>query len=270
MNARGYPEIEPVFPVWGLVLCLWVMRAAFADAGSGIERLPDTIDKIKPGVVGIGTYNKLRRPPAILSGTGFSITDGRHVITNAHVIPETINEKHNEFIAVFSGKAEKISVYPARVIRIDKEHDLCLLSFEGPALPALVLGEDAHVREGNLYAFTGYPLGVVLGLNAATHRGIVAAITPIALPSNAIRPLDKTLVDRLQKPYPVFQLDATAYPGNSGSPLYDMKTGHVIGIINKVFVKESKEHAITHPSGITYAIPVRHLKKLLQDAGDNP
>ena len=40
-----------------------------------------------------------------------------------------------------------------------------------------------------------------------------------------------------------------------------LTTGEVIGIINKVFVQGTKENAITDPSGITYAIPVRHVKK---------
>ena len=66
-------------------------------------------------------------------------------------------------------------------------------------------------------------------------------------------------------PYPIFQLDATAYPGNSGSPLYDISNGRVIGIVNKVFVQGTKENAITDPSGITYAIPVQHVKKMLED-----
>ncbi|MDX9786786.1 MAG: serine protease [Desulfobacterales bacterium] len=256
---------------WPLILCICVMRATIASAGAEIESLPDTIVKIKPAIVGIGTYEKRRRPPAILFGTGFAVTDGRHVVTNAHVIPEKIDEKRKEFLGVFSSRGGKLSIFPAKEVRMDKEHDLCLLVFEGQALAALELGDDTRVREGDLYAFTGFPLGVILGLNAATHRGIISAITPIAIPSNAIRPLDKALVNRLQAPYPVFQLDATAYPGNSGSPLYDVKTGRVIGIINKVFVKESKEHGISNPSGITYAIPVCHVKKLLQDSfGSRP
>ena len=55
----------------------------------------------------------------------------------------------------------------------------------------------------------------------------------------------------------IFQLDATAYPGNSGSLLYDPETGEVVGVINKVFVKESKEAFLEKPNGITYATPVR-------------
>ena len=62
---------------------------------------------------------------------------------------------------------------------------------------------------------------------------------------------------------PVFQLDATAFPGNSGSPLYDPATGEVVGILNMVFVKATKESALTQPSGISYAIPSRFLIELL-------
>jgi len=71
------------------------------------------------------------------------------------------------------------------------------------------------------------------------------------------------MLKTLQTPYDVFQLDATAYPGNSGSPLYAIDSGKVIGIINKVFVQGSKENALTHPSGISYAIPAEHIKALL-------
>ena len=64
--------------------------------------------------------------------------------------------------------------------------------------------------------------------------------------------------------YNVFQLDGTAYPGNSGSPLYDPGDGTVYGIINSVFVQGTRESAISRPSGITYAIPGRYIHELLQ------
>jgi len=68
----------------------------------------------------------------------------------------------------------------------------------------------------------------------------------------------------------VFQLDAVAYPGNSGSPLYDVETGRVIGVINSVYVKKTKETAISSPSGITYAVPVDYVRALLKKAGVGP
>jgi len=69
------------------------------------------------------------------------------------------------------------------------------------------------------------------------------------------RQLTPELIKRLKASYEIFQLDATAYPGNSGSPLYEEQTGQVIGVINSVFVKRTKEAAIENPSGIAYAIP---------------
>jgi S1-C subfamily serine protease len=114
---------------------------------------------------------------------------------------------------------------------------------------------------------TGFPLGAVLGPFAATHRGMVAAITPIAIPQARASALNPAIVHRLTTgSFPVFQLDATAYPGNSGSPIYDPDTGEVLGIVNMVFVKGTKETAITRPSGITYAIPASHLTALVKSA----
>jgi S1-C subfamily serine protease len=72
------------------------------------------------------------------------------------------------------------------------------------------------------------------------------------------------VVQLQRSPFSIYQLDGTAYPGNSGSPLYDPETGQVLGVINMVFVKGLKETAITAPSGITYAIPVRHVQELLE------
>jgi len=70
------------------------------------------------------------------------------------------------------------------------------------------------------------------------------------------------MLERLKTPFLVYQLDATAYPGNSGSPVFNRNNNEVVAIINKVFVSEGKESALTNPSGISYAIPVRDLRKL--------
>lgn len=253
-----------LFNIFWICVCFVTVSSAKADPG--ITALPDTIVRIKPSIVGIGTFQKTRRPPGIMLGTGFAVANGRYVMTNAHVIPEKIDKKHNEVMAVFTSREKQGGICSARVVGIDKEHDLCLLRIKGEPLPALSLGDDSRVREGELYAFTGYPLGAILGLNAVTHRGIISAITPIVIPVNRGRQLNRAIIDRLKQPYPIFQLDCTAYPGNSGSPLYDIKTGQVIGIINMVFIKGTKEHAITDPSGITFAIPVKYGKKFLNES----
>jgi serine protease Do len=231
--------------------------------------LPATIEKIKPSVIGIGTVQKTRRPPGNILGTGFVVGDGNHVITNRHVIPKKIDSAKLEYLAVFTGKGDKMNVRQAVRVKEDKAHDLVLLKFEGSALPPLSLGDSSNVREGEEYAFTGFPMGVIFGLNPVTHRGIISSIVPIATKANAANQLDPAQIRRLRRAFKVFQLDATAYPGNSGSPLYNPGSGKVVGIINKVFVKEGRENILAKPSGITYAIPSEYAKKMLKQAGLN-
>jgi len=72
------------------------------------------------------------------------------------------------------------------------------------------------------------------------------------------------MLRQLDEPYLVYQLDAVAYPGNSGSPLYRPDSAEVIGIINQVYIKSSREAVLSDPSGISYAIPSRHLLELMQ------
>jgi S1-C subfamily serine protease len=129
------------------------------------------------------------------------------------------------------------------------------------------LGNTGDVREGELYAFTGFPILNALGLHPVTHQGIVSAISPIVIPVSSSKHLKRDVLKKLSKPFDVFQLDATAYPGNSGSPLYEIDTGRVVGVINSVYVKKTKEMAITSPSGISYAIPVGFVRDMLKAAG---
>ena len=149
---------------------------------------------------------------------------------------------------------------------VGQKHDLALLLITGSSLRPMALGDGSRVREGELYAFSGFPIGMILGLTPVTHRGIVSAITPIVIPAISSKELSVKQIRRMQDPYKVFQLDATAYPGNSGSPLYETDTGKVVGVINSVFGKESKETLLSSPSGIAYAIPVKYVKKLIQKA----
>jgi len=169
-------------------------------------------------------------------------------------------------LAVFSGRGKNAKVHPAEVLAQDPLHDLALLRISSGPLPVLNLGNDSGVREGDPVAFTGFPIGAVLGLFPVTHVGIVSSITPVARTADAARDLSAVQIQRMRNPFKVFQLDAIAYPGNSGSPVYQPDTGRVIGVINSVFVKESREAVLERPSGISYAIPVIWVKELLQRA----
>lgn len=245
---------------------LGLFPAAHADI---VELLP----RIKAAVVGVGSQHPLRSPRARLHGTGFVVADGRHVVTNAHVPPTLLEVEKGETLAVLlRGRDSRNILEVRRAVKVanDPAHDLLLLKIEGDPLPPLKLGDSDRAREGQAFFFTGYPIGAVLGLYPATHRAGLAAVAPIYSKVSAVKQLTPSLIRQAADPFLIFQLDATAYPGNSGSPLYDAETGEVMAVVNAVFVKGSKESALKEPSGISYAIPVNHVRALLGRAGLAP
>lgn len=248
-----------------LLALVFVFAAPVRSASAG--GLADTIRQVKPSVVAVGTYQRTRNPAANLLGTGFAVGDGQHVVTSAHVIPPALDDKHRETLTVFLPRGDTVEARTVQLVGEDVEHDLAVLRMLDTPLPALELGDDETVQEGQSVAFTGFPAAPALGLYPVTHRGIISAVTPAAVPPPTAGYLNHQMIQRLRQNYTVFQLDATAYPGNSGSPLYDPATGAVIGVVGSVGVKETKERALQDPSGITYAIPVRFVKDLLVAIG---
>ena len=227
--------------------------------------IADLIEQIKPSIVVVGTYKKTNSPQFVLRGTGFVIGNGNLVATNAHVVPE-VTDPDSAVLAVQVKNGSGIpQLRQAYLSSRDRDHDLAILRIEGPALPPLKLKNSDSVREGQLIGFTGFPIGGALGFSPVTHRGMISSITPIALPGGNAQQLNEKVIRRIKSgTFNIFQLDATAYPGNSGSPVFDIEHGEIIGIINMVFIKSTKEAVLSHPSGISYAIPANHLKNMLE------
>lgn len=246
--------------VWLLLwLFLWLLAApARAD-------LPDTIARLKPSVVLVGTYKPTNSPRFQLRGTGFVVGQGLQVITNNHVLPEDLGQSDAAALVVqVRGSDGSWQLRPATLVARSDEHDLALLRMDGPAAPAMALGDSARVREGDSLAFMGFPIGGVLGFSVVTHRALVSSITAAALPSPTAERLKPQAIRGLRDgTFNIFQLDATAYPGNSGGPLFDPASGAVVGVVNMVLIKGTRESALSQPSGITYAIPAVHVKALL-------
>ena len=253
--------IRPCYLV--LLACIAAVLA-FALPAPARAALKDTIPAIKPSVVGIGTLLRTRSPAIVFVATGFAVADGLSIITNAHALPDLDTEKM-ETLGIVIGTGQKFDFRPVTVVAVDREHDLAHLRLAGTPLPALRLDSSGTVAEGQALAFTGFPLGMSLGLTPVTHRAMLSAITPMILPSLNSRRLDTRAINQLQRrPFAIMQLDGTAYPGNSGSPVYDPESGIVHGVLNMTFLKNQKENALSQPSGISYAIPVSYVRELLQ------
>ncbi len=247
------------------MLSFFCLGIAFAQTGVQQEddHLAGLIQRAKTGIVAIGTFDYSNKPMVTFLGTGFVIGDGSRIVTNHHVIA-AIKEKNKLFhLRIFHGHLPEQGV-KAKILAEDAFHDLSILSMEASRLPALTLDTTESVQEGHRIAFTGYPIGFVLGLNPTTHTGIISAVSPLLLPSPSAAIIDGELIKHLAQPYDILQIDATAFPGNSGSPVYRIATGEVVGVINMVFIQGKKEHVLKDPTGITYAIPVKFVHLLNQ------
>jgi S1-C subfamily serine protease len=231
------------------------------------SQLPETLERVKPGVIAVGTFMALRQQQDLLRGTGFVVAGGNHAITNSHVVPRQLDRGRREAVAVYlPDRDNRVRRRLAEVIQRDIVHDLCLLRFQGPALRPLSLGRNRDVREGQVHAFTGFPILHALWLYPVTHQGIVSSVAPIAFPPDFGGAVDEALLRKTIRPFNAFRLDATAYPGNSGSPVYQPQTGRVIGVINSVQALDGRDSAIEDPSGTSFAIPVDYVRKLLSVA----
>ena len=259
VNASCVSKYRTTWPSLILVGLMGVTSLARAE-------LADIVAAIKPGVVGVGTYHPTRNPRASLTGTGFVVGDGKYIISTAHIFTGILDSEKNETWAVLTGRDRQVTVRTASIVLRDKDRDLILLRIEGEPLPALKLAQSDTVREGWQLYFTGYPIGSILGLNPSTHRAGLAAVVPIYTPVPNAAQLNPRTLKQAQAPYEIYELDAIAYPGNSGSPVWHPETGEVVGVVNSVFVKGAKETALSAPSGISYAIPVKYVRQLLEQA----
>lgn len=265
--ARITGVIKTIAPRF-LLICVrsatsLICFAAVAQTSSA--GLIDVVARVKPSIVLVGTFKATNSPRFNLRGTGFVAGDGNFVVTNAHVIPDGPETDPEAKIVIQVRTAQgELQARVANILEIDKQRDLALLQFDGAAVQKLMVRDSDTVREGQSIAFMGFPIGGALGFSPVTHRGIISSITAIALPSSNASQLNARNVASLRSGgFNVFQLDATAYPGNSGGPMFDAETGDVIGVINMVFIKGTKESALTHPSGISYAIPSKYVVELL-------
>lgn len=240
--------------------------AVLVSGHAACADLAASIDRVKRSIAIVGTYRATDSPRFRLRGTGFVVGDGNQVITNAHVLPDATEDITDRPLAVqVRTPAGAWQMRIATLLARDPLHDLALLKFDGPTVPSVTVKDSNGVREGQSVAFMGFPIGGALGFSPVTHRAIISSIAPAALPTPSAQQLNEKAIRSLRSgSFDIFQLDGTAYPGNSGGPLFDPDTGDVLGVVNMVFLKGTRESALSNPSGISYAIPSKFVIALMQ------
>lgn len=245
-----------------LLAVIFALAAVPAHAEGSLAGL---IARVKPSVVAIGTHEDTRRPPDVILGTGFAVGGGTHILTALHVV----RGAPAGALSIYVGQGDDAQIVPVTQVAADSDNDMALLRIEGRSLPSLRLSVRT-LAEGDEVAFTGFPMGAVYGLYPATHRGMVAALTPIARAQ--VKPGDLTpeMIRAIDRKIMAYQLDATSFPGNSGGPMLDPSDGAVVGVINSTYVQETKDAALDRPSGITFAMPIGPAVDMLRKAGLQP
>lgn len=239
-----------------------------------VDPFVEVVRRVRPAVAAVGSYHFRDKPTIQYSGTGFVIDQGNTIVTNAHVVEAVRKDERIEHLRVFFADDDAVRGRPATVLAINSKHDVALIRFEGPPRPTLSLRIHDQPQQGQSVGVMGFPIGLRLGLVPAVHKGVVAAVVPAVLPLPTGVKMTPELAEALKNPYNLYQLDLLVYPGNSGSPLFDARSGQVIGIINKTLATRTREHMLTEPSGISYAVPARWIHELIvrtraEAAGDD-
>ncbi len=167
-------------------------------------------------------------------GSGFVLDKAGHVLTNFHVIAGA-----NRGISVSLSNKRR---YAARVVGVDRVHDLALLQIDAPGLQPVTLADSSQLCVGQKV----YAIGNPFGLSGTMTRGIISSIRSIRGSEGA--PIEDAI-----------QTDAAINPGNSGGPLLNSH-GEVIGI-NTMIASNGADQS----SGIGFAIPINTAKAVLAD-----
>jgi len=166
-------------------------------------------------------------------GSGVIISDKGYVLTNNHVIrgADAIQ------VGLRDGRTAE-----AEVVGTDPDTDIAVLRIKLKKLPAIPLGDSAHLRVGDVVLAIGNPFGVgqtvTMGIVSATGRTRVG----ISMFENFI------------------QTDAAINPGNSGGALVDAH-GRLVGINTAILSQQQGGGSL----GIGFAIPVSMAQAVFED-----
>ena len=169
--------------------------------------------KVDPALVDINTVVQTATSTGAASGTGMIITSSGEVLTNNHVVDQSIS-----ISVTIAGHAGR---YKAHVIGVSPTADVALIQIEGVSgLPTVMFADSSSVKVGDPVVALGNALGQG-GTPALTQGQVTAVDQTITASEGSGR--SETLTGMIQS-------DAGISPGDSGGALVN-SAGQVIGMI---------------------------------------
>lgn len=215
------------------------------DMSAGFGGIPDVVDEVSPGVVGILNYQKGKSKKDDLSlagsGSGFVYKADGFILTNHHVVEGADQLK----VSLQNGE-----VYEAKLIGGDIMSDVAVLKIEANGLKALPMGDSDKARVGEFVLAIGDPISAD-ELSGSVTFGIVSALSR------------KINIEGFENEY--LQTDAAVNPGNSGGPLINMR-GEVIGVTSAKYTTAGYDELGQSISseGIGFALPINNVIEIAE------
>src|SRR5829696_5696597 len=188
-------------------------ETVYSNAAPGVVTIREVIGSTASSIFGGGGQGQ---------GSGFVISDGGEIVTNAHVVTDAAEAGASgpihEAKEVYVQFADRNQV-EADVVGFDAFADVALLRVdpEGLDLHPLELGSIDDAQVGAPVAAIGSPFGQDQSLSV----GVISAT------ERAIKGLTRFQIEG------ALQTDAAINPGNSGGPLLDAE-GKVLGINQQI------------------------------------
>lgn len=208
-----------------------------------LDSIPDIVDAVSPGVVGIlncqRTENKGGDPVPVGSGSGFVLSSNGYIITNQHVV---------EGADVLKVSLANGETYVAVLVGSDIMTDVAVLKIDAEDLTPLPIGKSGSARVGEFVLVIGDPISAD-ELSGSVTFGIVSALA---------RQIN---IDGFVNEY--LQTDAAVNPGNSGGPMINMR-GEVIGVTSAKYTTAGYDDYGQKISseGIGFALPIDNVMEV--------
>ncbi len=166
-------------------------------------------------------------------GSGFFISPDGYIITNAHVVGKArdvgvitydrrfVMDK-TQPVAFANPKTIRNKMLMGRVLKVNYKRDLALIKVEGDHFPWMKLETD---RQQYATGKKVVAIGAPEGIEWTVSQGIISAMR------------DNDGVDTIQT-------DTAINSGNSGGPLIDLATGHVVGVNSWGRIADDDEYSI--------------------------
>jgi S1-C subfamily serine protease len=209
-----------------------------------------TVAKLDSAIVDITADTA--SPGGQVAGTGMIITSNGEVLTNNHVIDDTVNIK-----AQIDGTG---TVYPVKVIGYDLSADVALVQLVGASnLPTVPIGNSSTLSAGDPITVLGNALGK--GGTPAESSGTVALLGTTITASDTTGN-NETLTGMIQ-------VSAAIEPGDSGGPEVNA-AGQVIGMTTAGQTSGNPNQQAASTTG--FAIPINKAMQIVGEirAGSGP